>query len=85
MIIDKTNCFRVRVASNRNKLRTPQAIADSYRTGDKMVAIRSAIKDIESEGGEFAFLVERYSELYGWVEVQCGEMVNGVYFPRNNM
>jgi hypothetical protein len=84
MIIDKTNCFRIRIAATVAEIRSPLVLQNAYRTGNKVTAIQSAIKDIEALGEGAAFMVEHYTDRFGWQEVQCGEFKDGRYYPRNN-
>jgi hypothetical protein len=84
MIIDKSNCVRVRIASSVADIRSPLVLQNAHRTGDKRAAVRSAILDIECMGEGACFMVEQYTDQYGWQEVQCGEFKDGRYYPRNN-
>lgn len=84
MIIDNPTSFRIRIAMSVAEIRSPLVIQNAYRTGNKVTAIHSAIKDIEALGEGAVFMVEHYTDRFGWQEVQCGEFKDGRYYPRNN-
>jgi hypothetical protein len=82
--IHQANCYRVRIATNRTEIRTPEVLQGAYRTGSKNAAIHMAVKDIEAMGEGAVFMTEHYTDRFGWQQVQCGEWKDGRYYPRNN-
>ena len=82
--ISELLCYRIRTAPSNKQLRTPLALQNAERTGSLKTAIHSAVRDIEAMGEGAAFLIEHYSDAYGWTTVHCGEVVDGRYVPRNN-
>ena len=75
--------FRILSAPKGMDLRSREVIDSSYTTGDKKTAIYGAIQDIKAIGNGARFIVQRFDG-YQWVEVQCGELIRGDYYPRNN-
>ena len=82
VVIDSHNNIRVRLAKDKKSIRGSDAT--EWRTGSIKTARYQGCKEAEEIGEGSVVLIQRWNDGYGWVEVFCGEVVNGRCLPRCN-